>query len=658
MKHFIQLWMAPFWLLIGFTGAHVQAQTGVGDRNGQRSTHLVPVVVHIIHYHGQENISDAQVQDAIRILNEDFNKQNPEWITVRPEFLDLVSDVGIEFRLAQLDPDGNCTNGITHTVSPLTFTGYQAMRDLIQWPPERYMNIWVNAVITGVVTGVPPPPDPPVMPAQAELMPEADGVMIKHDFFGTVGTSQYSHRSVLTHRVGHYLNLYHTWGPNAEPGQSSNCQLDDGVDDTPSTWGNVVCNTSQSTCGSLDNVENFMEYSFCQKMFTHGQKARMLAALNSPIAQRNNLITEENHDLTGILLDGIVCKADFLTSSQEICAGGSVTFSDVSYHGITERWWNFTGGLPENSVDSSVTVTYPQSGAYDITLTVTDGVDTLSLTRAAYLNVQEVPGVPSPIVEGFEDLADLDDSLWKTIDPDADGSWQITSLAAATGIQSVMMAHGPEAEGRFDELISPPIDMTGAATMNINFRFASARRSETSDDRLVIHTSNDCGLTWQPRATLIQHVLATGGTVADAFIPTSDQWGYREINNIIHDEFSGAVRVKFKFTQRGGNHLYLDDINIFGSSVGMADGRSAIACQLIPNPARDAARLMIDVVAADEVIIDILDATGRTIHSVGSETLRTGRNHIELPVGALVPGTYLVRVHSKAIHENLRLVIQ
>ncbi|MEX1131791.1 MAG: hypothetical protein WEC15_01075, partial [Flavobacteriales bacterium] len=116
---------------------------------GARSTYVISVVFHVIHNNGPENISDEQLYDAIRVLNNDFNKLNTDWPGVRPEFLDIVADVGIEFRLARKDPQGNCTNGITRTVSQLTYSGDQAMKDLIQWPRNRYLNVWVAASANG-----------------------------------------------------------------------------------------------------------------------------------------------------------------------------------------------------------------------------------------------------------------------------------------------------------------------------------------------------------------------------------------------------------------------------------------------------------------------------------------------------------------------------
>jgi hypothetical protein len=117
------------------------------ERGG--NAYVIPVVFHIIHTGGIENISDDQVRDAIRVLNDDYNKLNTDWPNVKEEFLPFVADIGITFRLAGLDPQGNCTSGINHIYSDLTNDGGQSMKDLIQWPRDQYLNVWVCAYAQG-----------------------------------------------------------------------------------------------------------------------------------------------------------------------------------------------------------------------------------------------------------------------------------------------------------------------------------------------------------------------------------------------------------------------------------------------------------------------------------------------------------------------------
>src|SRR6056297_890330 len=111
------------------------------DKN---DVYVIPVVFHVVHNYGSENISYDQVSDAVRILNEDYRKMNPDTSFIIDEFKSLATDARIEFRLAALDPSGNCTNGVTRTVSPLTLNGGEQVKDVAPgWPRASYLNIWV-----------------------------------------------------------------------------------------------------------------------------------------------------------------------------------------------------------------------------------------------------------------------------------------------------------------------------------------------------------------------------------------------------------------------------------------------------------------------------------------------------------------------------------
>src|ERR1051326_1012619 len=83
--------------------------------------YYIPIVFHIIHEYGAENISDAQIEDEVNILNRDYFKLNADTSAIVPQFQSIASDAGIQFRLARKDPNGNCTTGIDRIVSPLTY---------------------------------------------------------------------------------------------------------------------------------------------------------------------------------------------------------------------------------------------------------------------------------------------------------------------------------------------------------------------------------------------------------------------------------------------------------------------------------------------------------------------------------------------------------
>ena len=258
----------------------------------------IPVVIHVIYNDSYSNISSSQVASAITAINEDFNAGNSDYSSVVSAFSGVKSNLNINFELANLDPSGNATSGITRTQSNLTDSAGENVKALVNWDSDMYLNIWV---VDNIESGA---------GAYAYYPGTApsgnEGIVCRHSQFGTWGTSSSSNfaATTLTHEIGHYLNLAHTWGNSNDAELEANCDEDDGVSDTPNTIGTVYgCNTNQSTCGSLDNVQNFMDYTDCTNMFTAGQRARAHAALHSSEGGRVNLWQYENLIATGLVED-------------------------------------------------------------------------------------------------------------------------------------------------------------------------------------------------------------------------------------------------------------------------------------------------------------------------------------------------------------------
>ncbi|MBK9147011.1 MAG: PKD domain-containing protein [Flavobacteriales bacterium] len=622
---------------------------------GGGDSYVIPVVFHIIHNNGPENISDAQVQDAVRVLNEDYNKLNPDWVTTRPEFLDIVADVGIEFRLAQRDPLGNCTNGITRTPSTLTDVGDFDMTQLIQWPRDRYMNIWVCRYANGAAGYT-------YYPIWLDGWPEADGIVVRSDYVGSIGTSSPFRSRVLSHEVGHWLNLKHCWGDSNEPGEEANCFMDDDVDDTPLTRGWTSCVLSGASCGStLDNVQNYMEYAYCARMFSNGQADRMITALTSPIAQRQDLWQPANLAITGVDEPGTVCQARFTANRRSLCAGGSITFTDQSFNGIVQRAWSFPGGEPATSNDASPSVTYPETGEYEVTLTVTDGNgNSLTNTETAYIRVLPSPGQPVPWNEDFESVQNLPNDTWEVVDPSGDGGFELTAAAAFSGTRSARLPNTIFSAGRTDELVSNTFDLSGAPGGIVSFRYAYAKRYIADDDELYVYVSANCGDTWLLRKIMRGNTsLLTGGVVPGNFTPTDPaQWRYAEFSNIGPNLCTSSFRLRFVFVSNGGNDLYLDDINVQGGLVGVdevSNGQTGV--RILIDASAGTAHAMIDLDRPDRLRFDVLDPLGRVVSQLGPMALGTGSHRIALPVQDQAAGGYLLLVSGGNRSEAVRFVM-
>lgn len=241
-----------------------QLTTDIKNNKGVKSQNspilYIPVVFHIIHTNGPENIPDANIYNAMDYINHDWSHQNPfqtgvvGYGTANNPFDTVQADMRIQFRLAKLDPDGNCTNGIDRIYSHLTNTADDQSK-LNQWPRDKYLNIWVIHDFKTATAGVQPAAYA-LFPSGAQWYPQGDGVICLYTYVGTLSPSVggvSGHGSTLSHEIGHYFSLEHPWGSGdiTLPVASRTCG-DDGVDDTPVTKGHT-------SNGIVDKIPN------CQK---------------------------------------------------------------------------------------------------------------------------------------------------------------------------------------------------------------------------------------------------------------------------------------------------------------------------------------------------------------------------------------------------------
>lgn len=638
-------------------------QTGDADRGGVK---IIPVVIHIMHDGGPENISMAQVEDAIEIINEDFRMLNADLSEVVSPFDQVTSDSQIEFRLAQLDPNGNCTQGVTRTQTPLTFDAGENVKSLVSWNTSKYLNVWVCDNLSNGAGGYAYYPGN--APGQAN-----EGIVIRNAQFGSIGTSNAGNGAArsLTHEIGHYLNLRHTWGNSNENAVTSNCQEDDNVTDTPNTIGTASgCNLGQTTCGSLDNVQNYMDYSSCAVMFTNGQSSRMNSALNSNDGAglgfyRKNLWQNSNLIATGTN-DGFtnVCApiAEFTSSNTDICAGSTIDFTDQSWNAeIDGSWswnWSFSGGTPSTSSDQNPTVTYNTAGTYNVTLTVTNSTGSDSHTVSSLVTVQEVgQGSPAPDVEGMEDS----DFPEHSSNPDLD--WVVEASSSTTWQRNTATSHSGDAcarinlrsvsEGLVNSLISHPIDMTNVATASsptVTFWYAHAPRISGSQERLRVYVSKDCGETWQLRFNKAgSNLHTTSATHTGTFVPNANEW---EQGSLTLPSYQGEphVLVKFEATSDQEHALYIDDVNIVPEMVGVNELLPADLVSFYPNPTND--RFFIES-QLENTLYSVYDLTGKLM--IQKQLPGLGRHSVD--VNGFSEGIYTLVLSDGTSQRAEKLVI-
>ncbi len=622
--------------------------------SGGPATYIIPVVFHIIHSYGPENISDAQVQDCIRLLNEDFRKLNADTTQIVPSFIGVAADCEIEFRLATIDPNGNCTNGIDRIYSDLTYSANDDSK-LNPWPSDNYLNIWSvrslensGAAAYAYYPGTAPP--------------GADGILSRYDYVGSIGSSSNSHRHTISHEVGHCLNLAHVWGSTNSPGVACG---DDNVADTPETEGWTSCNLSASVCNPpvIENVQNHMEYSYCSCMFTYGQRNRMFAALNSSAGGRNQLVSASNLVATGTqTTTAPICSpiADFYSLKQYVCAGRPVSFTDLSWNGHPTSWnWSFPGGTPTTSVDSNPVVVYNTPGVYDVTLTVSNAAGSDVITRSSFIHVNTASGMQTPVLIAFDSPTDFPGNGGWVNDVDADGiTWTRFSGAGANGTNTcIKMDNYRSPAGSVDEYITPPFDISNMTGVKFRFHVAHAQRNATSADLLRIMTSTNCGETWIATSYNRSGAsLATAGIVSSNFTPTNDsQWRYDSIN------LNGLVprtnvRLKFQNISDRGNNTYLDEFEIMGNSTNIDEVEDVtLGFGLYPNPSQGTTTIQFQLKRPGLIGLSVHDITGRQV--LRSEDRLFAADNYELPLTVSGNGIYLVRLTVDGREHIRRLVV-
>jgi hypothetical protein len=243
----------------------------------------IPIVVHVLYKNAADNISDAQIESQITVLNDDFNNLNSDLNLVPAAFKPAIGNHGVSFHLTKTNPAGAPSSGITRkqvqvdsfAVDNTEAMKFSALGGVDAWDTARFLNIWVCRLSGGILGYAQFP---------AGGLPATDGVVILTTAFGVGGTANppFDLGRTATHEVGHYLGLFHVWGNNLIP----DCNDSDEVADTPNQLGPNFDKPAfpRVSCPLQPNGDMFMNYmdyvdDAAMFMFTAQQVVRMHQAL-------------------------------------------------------------------------------------------------------------------------------------------------------------------------------------------------------------------------------------------------------------------------------------------------------------------------------------------------------------------------------------------
>jgi hypothetical protein len=648
---------------------------------------IIPVVFHVFHVGGSENISKEQIQDQITLLNQDFSVIN--FNNLRDTFHDRVDVAEIEFRLASKDPQGNCTDGIVRIYDPVTENGNNSLKYTSVWPTDKYFNIWVVKDINsassqlGTVLGY------AQFPWTGQYA--TDGILVRHDNIGSIGTGSNPSVGVrqfgrtTTHEAGHWLGLYH-------PFQDS-CFGGDGVEDTPPVASpSFGCNYNRNTCFITDSadypdmIENYMDYAdgSCMSAFTKGQ---VMLMRNTVQGWRTKLFSYNNLVATGTAdpytPGNCGPQANFYTRNQNACEStGKITFVNNSYNfsggGVTYNW-SFPGGTPATFVGQNPPqVSYNQSGNYDVTLVASKNIAgttyTDTFTRTEYVDVYAANATwGAGYAQGFEFPVFPVDG-WKTYSTSAT-NWQRVpvSIGSIEGSHALYIRNNSIEDGAIYYLESPTFDLTTTSDPVLSFHYAFAQGRTPSatptTDQFAITFSTDCGQTWRSSPSIFNKAGNNLGTVGTgnnspftnvSFFPSDKvQWRTEilSLNGVPSNQRSN-VRFRFEFRSRGGNNFFIDNINIgFPANVeDIYDNNSNFT--VYPNPSNSVGKIALNVLRDADFEVSVLDMFGREVENIPSAQLQVGSHEIEINKNAkLAPGTYFVKLHTQGQSFSRKFVL-
>ena len=604
------------------------------NRSGRTETVnvTIPVVVHVLYKTAAQNITDAQVQSQIDVLNADYSKTNADVSGTPSLFAGLASSMNIQFCLAKTDPNGNTTTGIIHKATTTTSFSdandgakYNSLGGDNAWDATKYLNIWVCNLGNGLL-GYAQFPGGPVA---------TDGVVILYSAFGSGGTAvaPYNKGRSATHEVGHWLNLRHVWG-------DASCG-NDLVNDTPTqSTSNFGCPAfPHSTCGNTsDMFMNFMDYTDdpCMFMFSAGQVARS-QALFATGGSRSSFLTASACS-TGTpppptcgVPAGLSASSVTQTSATLgwAAVSGATSYS-LQYKASSASTWTTVSTSATSYAVSGLTASTAYS--YQVSATCASGTSAYS-TAGSFTT------------SGTTTVTYCANAGGSTVD-ERIGSFSLGSIS--TGDQGASSAG-------YKDYTSLSTNLLPGSTYIATYK-AAFRSGYTSSEywRIWIDLNHD-GDFADAGEQVASRTSSSATAVTSSFtIPAAATLG------------ATRMRVMMKYGGYGsyctaGTWSQVEDYTVvIGSGARTSRGLTgAFTLALAPNPVSDVAILQATLPGAEQATIRIYDLQGRQVWHADNVATPAGLlADYGVSVNGFKPGVYMLQVEAAGMRKTVRMSVQ
>lgn len=613
--------------------------TSSATNNLRSDPYIIPVLFHIYWDADIAPVAPTYVTDVIEQTNAFLRAENANLEFVPDEFQAIIGDAEIELQLAKKLPGNECTSGIIYHYHNFQFGLPGIFDNSIE--TSNYLNIHVLPLTNSYA----------ILPASNQFINES---------YDCIGFSTYDINNrieVLTHEIGHWFGLYHTFGQINSVG--GDCG-DDFVEDTPITRGSSACNLELIDCtpGVLENVNNFMDYTNCGSMFTAGQVQRMHGVIEDSLLNRNQFHQPENLLYTGVGETNLCARTtDTWHKSFVNCGSTTVRYSYLVQGQIPDSvLWEFytIGPIPEYSSASMPTFSYTQSGLAIVYLWLYFGSESELVIINHQVEVNDIP-TSMPEISEFPFELDPDDGLilpnenMNLLGAPLEEGWQICDFA---GYQSNQCIYVPARVVDGEEVADLEIGMLNMSNLTqptISFKVAAAMVTFGAYHTLEILFRDECNTAFVGDVWVSRPLFEIfNNNTSSGFIPNSDsQWvdvsvTFPEWTYASHAFITIRLRT---IMQAGfsGEPFYLDDFRIGNSLItNTLEGKNKQIDNLLlyPNPAKN---LINWTYNEDNVThINVYDISGRLVADFPSNTSSGTIN-----INDWAPGFYQLMIQTK-----------
>ncbi|MFI5164123.1 MAG: T9SS type A sorting domain-containing protein [Bacteroidia bacterium] len=266
------------------------------------------------------------------------------------------------------------------------------------------------------------------------------------------------------------------------------------------------------------------------------------------------------------------------------------------------------------------------------------------------------PQVTMPLTEGFETA--FPPTNWGIINPDNGITWAQGTVGGfgASAKSAFMDFYNISDLSQFDDLYAPLLNLSSdTGHIYCHFNIAYAQYDATYFDTLQVKVTTDCGSTWTTLYSKTGASLATAPnyTVA-AFVPTATQWR-GEVVDLSAFVGKPNVQIQFHGMNGYGNNLYLDDININHTALGVPSDNSISSLELFPNPSTGIVNLNVQFTKVQGLNIVVTNILGEIISK--NDFGKTNGGKYSLAFSDKPPGIYFVRIITDGQTETKKIII-